>query len=181
MNLSTIALTGLFLFAVARTTNPSAGAEAVLAAKQQSPPTHPPNSCIDELRSAIERGESLGMGDPAIRGGSPAPLQLLALAGELKLSPGQVTALKKLQAEMSEKAVARGKEMLSAEARLEEMFREARPEADLREQSFRIDSLHAELRWTHLAAHVAARAQLAPDQLAAYQRLNHAPGAASTP
>jgi hypothetical protein len=53
------------------------------------------------------------------------------------------------------------------------MLREGRPEADLREQSFRVDSLHAELRWVHLSAHLAARALLTPDQLAAYQRLRH--------
>jgi len=134
----------------------------------------PHHSCVDEERAAIERGEGFGMADPADRGGYPGPRHILARTAELKLSPDQVAALQKLQADMTEKAIARGKEMIAAEARLEEMFRAGRPEADLREQSFRIDSSQAELRWVHLSVHFAARALLSPEQITVYQRLANA-------
>lgn len=141
---------------------------------QQPAATSHHHSCIDDQRAALERGEGFGMAEPADRSGYPGPRHALELAVELKLSPEQVAALKRLRADMTEKALARGKEMFTAEARLEEMFREGRPEADLREQSFRVDSLHAELRWAHLSAHLAAHALLTPEQLAAYQHLRHA-------
>ena len=153
---------------------------AGVSGAQELPPastTH--QSCVDEQRAAIERGEGFGMAAPADRGGYPGPRHILELAAGLKLSPDQVTALQKLQADMTDKSIARGKEIFAAEARLEQMFREERPEADLREQSFRIDSLHAELRWIHLSVHIAARALLTVEQLAAYLRLRHAPAASA--
>jgi hypothetical protein len=146
------------------------------AARTRSMPMAQPNSCGDEERAAIERGESFGMAASADRNGYPGPERVLALAAELKLSPDQIAALKKLQSQRAENAVARGKEMFAAETRLEEMFREERPEADLREQSFRIDSLHAELRWVHLLAHVATHALLTREQLGNYRRLSGSAG-----
>jgi len=50
---------------------------------------------------------------------------------------------------------------------------EARPEADLREQSFCVDSIHAELRWIHFCAHLAAQKILTAEQIAEYTRLRH--------
>jgi len=64
--------------------------------------------------------------------------------------------------------------LFEAQERLEQMFREGRTEADLREQSFRIDTIHAELRWIHLSAHLAAQKILTPAQIAEYSRLRHA-------
>lgn len=166
----------LFLLAFALPRQPGTNASRIDAVPPQDAPgamAHH-HSCIDEERAAIERGEGFGMAGPADRNGYPGPKHALELRMELKLSPEQVAALEKLQAGMTGKAVARGKEIFSAEARLEEMFHDGRPEAELREQSFRIDSLHAELRWVHLSAHLAARALLTPEQLSAYQRLRSA-------
>jgi Spy/CpxP family protein refolding chaperone len=98
---------------------------------------------------------------------------LLDLKTELQLAPGQQAAVEELFARMQQQALARGKEVLVAEAQLDEMFARGRPEAELREQSFRVASLRAELRWAHLSAHLAARKLLTPEQLAAYQRLRH--------
>lgn len=166
----------LFLLAFSLPGQPDTGAGRVLASPPQEAPSARAHhhSCIDEERAAIERGEEFGMAGPADRNGYPGPKHALELRKELKLSAEQVAALEKLQAGMTGKAVARGKEIFSAEARLEEMFREGRPEAELREQSFRIDSLHAELRWVHLATHLAARALLTPEQVAVYQRIRSA-------
>jgi len=126
---------------------------------------------LEQERAAIERGEGFGMALPADRSGYPGPKHILELKDELKLTAGQQAAVEKLFAHMKEKAIARGKEVLSAEARLEKMFADRRPEAELREESFRVASLRAELRWVHLEAHLAARKLLTPEQLSTYHHL----------
>ncbi len=129
------------------------------------------HSCLEEEHSSIERGEGFGMAMAADHNGYPGPRHVLDMASALRLTAEQRASMEKVFAGMHEKAVARGKELFEAEARLEQMFRDARPEADLREQSFRIDSIHAELRWIHLSAHLAAQKILTPEQIATYTRL----------
>jgi len=131
------------------------------------------HSCLEEERASIERGEGFGMAMPADHAGYPGPRHVLDMAADLHLTAEQRAAIQKIFDHMHEKAVARGKELFEAEARLEQMFREGRPEADLREQSFRVDSIHAELRWIHLSAHLAAQKILTAEQIAQYTRLRH--------
>src|SRR5208282_5563238 len=130
------------------------GAQQAHAASAEMQHHH---ACQEEERASIERGEGFGMAMPADHAGYPGPRHVLDLAADLHLTAEQRGAIEKLFAAMHEKAVARGKELFEAEARLEQMFRDRRPEADLREQSFRVDSIHAELRWIHLSAHLAAQ------------------------
>lgn len=82
--------------------------------------------------------------------------------------------MQKLFAEMREQALTRGKEALQSEDKLEQMFRENRPEAELREQVLRIASLRAELRWVHLQAHLSAAKVLTPEQIALYSQFRQA-------
>lgn len=131
------------------------------------------HACLDQERGALERGEGFGMALVADRNGYPGPKHVLDLKTELRLAPEQQRAMEELFVRMNQQALVRGKEVLVAEARLDEMFAQGRPEAELREQSFRVASLRAELRWAHLSAHLAARKVLTPEQLAAYQRLRH--------
>jgi Spy/CpxP family protein refolding chaperone len=131
------------------------------------------HSCLEEERASIGRGEGFGMGMPADHAGYPGPRHVLDMAAELQLTDAQRTSMEKAFATMREKALVRGKELFEAQARLEQMFRDARPEADLREQAFRIDSIHAELRWIHLSAHLAAQKILTAEQIATYTRLRH--------
>jgi len=135
-------------------------------------------ACLDAQRDALAKGEGFGMALPADHAGYPGPRHVLDLATELKLSPAQVRAFQKLFDDMKQKAQQRAGEIQAAQELLEKMFRENRSEADLREQSFRVDSIYAELRWVHLSAHFAARKLLSPEQVAAYVRLRapHSPG-----
>ena len=137
------------------------------------------HACLEEERSAIERGEGFEMALAADRSGYPGPKHILELKAELKLMAEQEAAVQKLMAEMREKALARGREVLLAEERLEELCRRNRPEAELREEAFRAASLRGELRWTHLAAHLAARKLLTPEQLTTYHRLRYGDGRAA--
>jgi len=150
------------------------GAAPAGPAQQASSEMRHHHSCLEEERASIERGEGFGMAMAADHAGYPGPRHVLDMASELHLTPDQRAGMEKIYAGMKEKALARGKELFEAEARLEQMFRDARPEADLREQSFRIDTIHAELRWIHLSAHLAAQKLLTPDQIALYSRLRHA-------
>lgn len=128
---------------------------------------------LEQERGALERGEGFGMALAADRSGYPGPKHILELKAELKLTPDQEAAVQKLMAQMKEKAIARGRDILNAEARLEEMFKQGRTEAELREETYRVASLRAELRWIHLSAHLAAKKLLTAKQLAAYQNLRY--------
>lgn len=124
-------------------------------------------------REALEKGQGFGMALAADRNGYPGPKHILELKEPLKLTPRQEAAVTELMAGMKEKALARGREILAAEERLEEMFRSGRSEAELREETYRIATLRAQLRWVHLETHVAARKLLTADQLNTYQRMRH--------
>ena len=150
----------------------AAGAPAVRPQQSNSAMQHH-HSCIEEEQASIARGEGFGMAMPADMAGYPGPRHVLDMQKELGLTAGQKAGVEKILEAMHEKAMARGKELFDAQARLEQMFRDGRPEADLREQSFRVDSIHAELRWIHLSAHLAAQKLLTPEQIAKYTRLRH--------
>ncbi len=130
-------------------------------------------------RQAIERGEGFGMGMVADHNGYPGPKHVLDLKTELRLAADQQAAMEKLFAEMKEKALSKGHDLLEAESRLDRIFGEGRPEAELREQAFRVASLRAELRWVHLGAHLQARKLLTEKQLTEYMRLRNHPPASS--
>src|SRR5713226_9158136 len=103
------------------------------------------HACLEQERSALERGEGFGMALAADRNGYPGPKHVLELKAELKLTPEQESAMEKLFAQMQQQAVARGREVLIAEARLEELFAAKRLAAELREQAYRVATLRAEL------------------------------------
>ena len=128
---------------------------------------------LEMERQAIERGEGFGMAMPADRSGYPGPKHVLELKEQLKLTPEQVAAMEKLFAEMKQRALERGREVLNAEERLEQMFAEGRSEDELREETYRIASLRAELRWVHLRTHLATRKLLTPQQVEIYTRTRY--------
>ncbi len=140
------------------------------------------HACLDQERAALERGEGFGMALAADRNGFPGPRHVLELRAELKLTPEQQSAIEDLFRRMKQQALARGKDVLVAEQKLETLFAAKRPEAELREQAFRAATLRAELRWVHLSAHLAAQKLLSPEQLAAYQHLRYGshPGAGAS-
>ena len=161
-----------------------AAQEQVHSHESQTPgsPEAAHHAFVAAERQAIERGEGFGMAMVADHNGYPGPKHVLALKTELHLTPDQQAAMEKLFAGMKEKALTKGRELLEAENRLDRMFAEGRPEAELREQAFRTATLRAELRWTHLAAHLLARNVLTDKQLAEYSRLrNHPAPAPSAP
>jgi hypothetical protein len=131
---------------------------------------------LDAEREAIERGEGFGMALAADKNGYPGPKHVLDMKNELQLTRAQEAAMQKLMAEMKEKALAKGKDVLLAEKRLEEYFAQGKSEDELREETYRAASLRAELRWVHLSSHLAAKKLLTAQQIAAYQKMRHGEG-----
>ncbi len=147
------------------------------AAVSQTPQTMAQHHAFLEAEhQAIERGEGFGMALAADKNGYPGPKHVLDMKKELKLTPAQEGAMEKLMAEMKTKALAKGKDVLLAEKRLEELFAQGKSEDELREETYRVASLRAELRWVHLATHLAARKILTAKQIAAYQQMRHGQG-----
>jgi len=151
-------------FAIAQHQHPAPASSTAQAAH---------HAFLEQERQAIQRGEGFGMAMPADMAGYPGPKHVLELKDGLKLTPAQVASMEKLFSDMRAKAIDRGREVLAAEDRLGQMFREGRSADELREESFRIASLRAELRWVHLNTHLAARKVLTPDQLATYMALRY--------
>jgi Spy/CpxP family protein refolding chaperone len=131
---------------------------------------------LEAERQAIEHGEGFGMALAADKNGYPGPKHVLDMKKELKLTPAQEAAMQKLMSDMKAKALAKGKDVLAAEKRLEELFAQGKSEDELREETYRVSSLRAELRWVHLSAHLAARKILTTEQVAAYQQMRHGAG-----
>lgn len=129
---------------------------------------------LEAEQQAIERGEGFGMALAADKNGYPGPKHVLDMKKELNLTPAQEAAMQKLFADMKAKALAKGKDVLLAEKRLEEYFAQGKSEDELREETYRVASLRAELRWVHLATHLAAKKILTAQQIAAYQKMRHA-------
>ena len=136
---------------------------------------------LDAERQAIANGEGFGMALAADKGGYPGPKHVLDMKKELRLTPAQEAAMQELMAKMKEKALAKGQDVLAAEKRLEELFAQGKSEDELREETYRVASLRAELRWVHLAAHLAARKILTPAQNVKYQELRYGSAAHSHP
>ena len=131
------------------------------------------HACLEQERQAIERGEGFGMAMAADRSGYPGPRHVLDMRKELKLTPEQVKKMEQLFNDMHKRALERGHELLLAEDRLEKMFAEGRSVDELREETYRVASIRAELRWVHLGTHLAARKVLTSEQLATYMRIRH--------
>jgi hypothetical protein len=147
------------------------GAASKAPAKNPAEANH--HAFLQAERAAIERGEGFGMALAADRNGFPGPRHVLEWKAELKLSPQQEADIQKLFDDMKQKAIARGREVLAAEARLEQYFAEGRTVDELREETYRVSSLRAELRWVHLSAHLAARKILTQSQIHTYMSLRH--------
>src|SRR5262245_46650235 len=101
-----------------------------------------------------------------------APLHVLQLANELGLSDAQRKATDSLYANMRQRALSIGRQIIEAERTLDRAFANAAIEpAALRSQVGAIATLQGELRAVHLEAHLAQRALLTLEQIARYDAL----------
>lgn len=133
---------------------------------------------IDEATSlraeevaSLRAGEGMGMALPAEINGYPGPKHALEMADHLELGPDQRSSLHDVRRRMTEAAVAKGAEILDAEAELAELFRSGRADRRALETlSLVIGRLRGELRAIHLAAHIETRALFSEEQIRMYRR-----------
>ena len=117
-------------------------------------------------------GAGLGMARPAEVNGYPGPLHVLELAEPLLLTDEQRATAERLRAEMLAEAVPLGRQLVDAERSLDAVFQSGTATATDVERAVAVAAaVHARLRAAHLRAHVAMRAALEADQIAAYARL----------
>jgi Spy/CpxP family protein refolding chaperone len=120
---------------------------------------------------ALASGAGMALALAAEVNGYPGPRHVLeaTLAGRLALRQDQRRIIQQIFDRMHDQAVAKGREILDAEARLATRFRNGHiDEPTLREVLDGIGRLRAELRLIHLRAHLETRALLTADQVAQY-------------
>jgi len=125
----------------------------------------------EEIRDLLE-ARGMGLAKAAELNSYPGPLHVLQLANELGLSDAQRKATDSLYANMRQRALSIGRQIVEAERTLDRAFANAAIEpATLRSQVGAIATLQGELRAAHLEAHLAQHALLTPEQIARYNML----------
>lgn len=125
----------------------------------------------DEIEAYLA-GQGQGLARAAELNGYPGPRHVLDLADELALTAAQRSRTQQLFESMQAEAQRLGRALVDTEAQLDRRFaaRSIDPKS-LTETLERIGALQADLRGVHLSAHLAQVAILAPEQIAAYDRL----------
>jgi Spy/CpxP family protein refolding chaperone len=120
----------------------------------------------------LEAGRGWGLAKPAEINGFPGPLHVLELADALRLTPEQRTMVQKVYEAMKANAQNLGARYIAAEKALDAAFKaEAAAASLISERVGEAEKLRAQLRLTHLLAHVEVAPVLTPDQIQKYAEL----------
>jgi hypothetical protein len=161
LSFALFALSVAALPALANTHAPYAGQQARHVKALSNPE-------IDDLRA----GRGMGLAKAAELNSYPGPAHVLELREQLQLSPQQVQRTEELRAAMTRDAAALGDRILEREAALDSLFRDGKAtEAAVQAASVEIGALQGRLRAVHLNTHIAMKALLKPEQVAANDRL----------
>ena len=152
-----------------------AGHEAHTSRAESHPVGRPAALSADDV-AGLREGRGMGLARAAELNRYPGPLHVIELADSLALTPAQRAETEAIRAAMLEEARALGEQILAQEEALDAVFAEARATPALVDAiTAEIGALQGRLRAAHLRAHVALRAVLTPDQVAAYDRLRGYP------
>lgn len=117
-------------------------------------------------------GQGMGYALAAELNGYPGPKHVLELADELELSAGQRTAVRASFDRMQSRARELGRRIVELEGRVDRSFGSGEVEpGSLREDLAALGALQADLRFTHLDAHLETKAILTAGQVARYAAL----------
>lgn len=117
-------------------------------------------------------GKGIGLAKAAELNGYPGPAHVLAMSDELQLNPSQKRRTEVLFNTMQAKAIALGHALIEQERELDDQFSSKKITQELLAVLLRrIGELQAQVRGTHLEAHLAQLAILTPSQVAKYQEL----------
>lgn len=136
-------------------------------------------SLADTEVADLLEGRGAGLAKAAELNGYPGPQHVLELAEPLALTPPQRAATAALIAPMRAAARQHGADFVARSRELDALFASGRatPE-ELRAKLDAAAVAYARVREAHLAAHIAQRALLTPEQIGAYQRLRGYAGSA---
>ena len=128
------------------------------------------------------QGHGMGASKVAELNHYPGPRHVLDTSDELGLSATQLAKAKEIWQAMDVKARALGETIVAKEAALETSYAsgEATP-ADTRAVLDELARLQADLRYTHLSAHLALRSVLSTAQIAKYDELRGYTSGAAAP
>lgn len=127
-------------------------------------------------------GRGMGMARAGELNHHPGPAHVLELQDKLALTPEQAAAAKASFERMAAAARPLGAELVGRERALDGAFKDAALTPDgLARQTADIAAVQGRLRAVHLAAHLEMRRLLAPQQVAAYDRLRGYAGPAAEP
>ena len=131
-----------------------------------------PKSLSEEKVQGYLAGKGMGFAKVAELNGYPGPAHVLELAEPLQLTDSQKAETQKLFETMHSKAVALGKELVTLELELDQLFEAQQvTQQKLTDLLLKIGNLNAELRQTHIEAHLAQRELLTEDQVTHYKTL----------
>ena len=120
------------------------------------------------------KGAGAGVAKYADNNGYPGPKHILDMRDTLRLTQQQEQKIQVLFDEMKRNAVAKGKQIIEREERLEAMFRRGfATTVEVNSLSSEIGKLRGELRAVHLTTHIAARKILTKEQTAQYNSIRH--------
>lgn len=127
-------------------------------------------------------GRGMGLARAAELNQHPGPAHVIELRDKLALTPEQEQATRAAFARMETAAKALGAELVERERTLDQAFaHRAITNTDLAEQTAAIGTLQGRVRGVHLAAHIAMRDILTPEQVARYDELRGYAGNPATP
>lgn len=122
-----------------------------------------------ERIEGLRAGAGLGYAKAAELNGWPGPLHALELADALALSADQRREIMAIRMAMLARAKPLGEELIAAEAALDTLFAKGVPDAaTVAEATARVGAIEADLRATHLAAHIEMKPLLTRHQQMIY-------------
>jgi Spy/CpxP family protein refolding chaperone len=131
-----------------------------------------------EIRD-LQTGAGMGLARAAELNRYPGPKHALELSDSLRLTTDQRTALSSIREQMRDRAVALGTRIVDAERTLSTRFQHGHVDsAAVATATRELGLLYGELRFAHLAAHLATKEVLTSEQVVAYDRRR---GYASSP
>lgn len=126
---------------------------------------------VEQIRGFLD-GEGMGFAKAAELNGFPGPRHVLDLAGELKLSKEQTDLVQSRFFSMNGDARRLGAQLVDAEKRLNELFSNGTvSEESMTNLLESVGSLTANIRVTHLKAHLTMMEILTGDQVEKYNEL----------
>ncbi|TMG91573.1 MAG: hypothetical protein E6H76_02925 [Betaproteobacteria bacterium] len=118
------------------------------------------------------QGQGMGLSKVAELNHYPGPRHVLDQADDLGLSPAQLAKAREIWQAMDVKARALGETIVAKETALETSYSSgAATPAETRAVLDELARLQADLRYTHLSAHLAMRSVLSAEQISRYDAL----------